>query len=152
MLVLRFRTCSYLIPTFLLGLKALQDEALRRQKEKQESNRNKRAAQQLAKRLEKKVAKLRAMEPENLGEATDEVCTSDGGTVEECRWEVRGQQRNKGINMRFEEHVRCALATGATARQVQDMQLIDAAYFLDADEATIFASTLPQMRWFQAQP
>ena len=150
MSVFRIPTCSYLIPTYLFGVKALQVEALRRQKEKQESNRNKRAAQQLAKRLEKKVAKLRAMEPENLGEATDEVCTSDGGTVEECRWEVRGQQRNKGINMRFEEHVRCALATGATARQVQDMQLIDAAYFLDADEATIFASTLPQMRWFQA--
>jgi hypothetical protein len=53
--------------------------------------------------------------------------------------------------MLFEQHVRCALATGATARQVQDMQLLDAGFFLDADEATIFASALPQMRWFQAQ-
>ena len=152
MSVFHIPICSYLIPTFLFGVKALQDEALRRQKEKQESNRNKRAAQQVAKRLGIKVAKLRASEPETLGEATDEDLTSDDGSVEECLWEVRGQQRNKGINMRFEEHVRCALATGATARQVQDMQLIDAGFFLDAQEATLFASTLPQIRWFQAQP
>ena len=106
----------------------------------------------MAKRLEMKVVKLRAIEPENLGEATDEDLICDDGTVEECLWEVRGQQRNKGINMRFEQQVRCALATGATARQVQDMQLIDAGFFLDAQEATLFASTLPQIRWFQAQP
>jgi hypothetical protein len=44
------------------------------------------------------------------------------------------------------------LQDGATARQVQDMQqLVDASYFLELDEAAIFSSTLPQMRWFQAQ-
>ncbi len=53
--------------------------------------------------------------------------------------------------MQFEQHVRCALATGATARQVQDMQLVDASYFLIPTEAAIFSSTLPKMRWFQAQ-
>ena len=129
----------------------LQSEALRCQKEKQESNRNKRAAQQLAKRLEKKVTKLRAIEPESPGVTPDAMDDSDDGTTRYCRWDVRGKQRNKGINMEFEQHVRCALATGATARQVQDMQLVDADFFLDAEEATIFASSLPQMRWFQAQ-
>ena len=53
--------------------------------------------------------------------------------------------------MQFEQHVRCALATGATARQVQDLQLIDAILFLDAELASLFCSTLPQMRWFQTQ-
>jgi hypothetical protein len=37
---------SYLIPTFLVCCQALQAEALRSQQEKQESNRNKRLAQQ----------------------------------------------------------------------------------------------------------
>jgi hypothetical protein len=87
--VLRFLTCSYLIPTFLIGLKALQDEALRCQNEKQESNRNKRAAQQMAKILEIKAAKLRAIEPESIGESMD---GDYGGTVQKCRWEVRGME------------------------------------------------------------
>ncbi len=140
-----------MIPIFLVGLKVLQYEALRCQKEKQESNRNKRAAQQMAKRLEKKVTKLIAIEPKRPGGTTDEKYDSDGGTIRKFRWDVRGKQRNKGINMEFEQHVRCALATGATARQVQDMQLVDAGFSLEAEEATIFASSLPQMRWFQEQ-
>jgi hypothetical protein len=149
--VLRFLTCSYLIPTFLFCFKALQDEALRCKKERQESNRNKRAAQQQAKRLKLKVCKLRKNEQNSLREATEEDYDSDGGTVQKYRWEVRGKQRNKGITMRFEQHVSCALATGATARQVHDMQLIDAGYFLEPDQATIFASSiLTQMRYFQA--
>ncbi len=53
--------------------------------------------------------------------------------------------------MQFEQHVRCALATGATAWQVQDMQLVDATYFLESDEADLFCSALPLMRWFQEQ-
>jgi hypothetical protein len=31
------------------------------------------------------------------------------------------------------------------------MQLVDASYFLASDEAAIFTSTVPQIRWFQAQ-
>ncbi len=42
---------SYLIPTFLVCIQALQDEALRCHQEKQESNRKKRSAQQKTQRL-----------------------------------------------------------------------------------------------------
>jgi hypothetical protein len=143
--------CFYLIPTFLACFQALQDEALQFRLEKQESNRNKRAAQQQAKRLKMRLAKLQEEEHNNNGGTTDEEDYSDGYTSHKYQWEVRGKQRNKGITMQFEQHVRCALATGATARQVQDMQLVDAAFFLNADEASIFCSTMPQMQWFQAQ-
>ena len=53
--------------------------------------------------------------------------------------------------MHFEQHVRSALATGATARQVQDMLLHDSNFFLPTEEATAFCATLPKIRWFQAQ-
>jgi hypothetical protein len=123
----------YLIPTFLVCVEALQHEALRCRVEKQESNRNKRAAQQHAQRLKVRLGKLQAMVQENNGASTDEEYCSDGDTTHKFAWEVRGTQRNKGITMQFEQHVRCALATGATARQVQDMQLVDASYFLVPD-------------------
>ena len=100
--MLRSPTCFYLIPIFLVGLQVLQSEALRCQKEKQESNRNKRAAQQLAKRLEKKVTKLRAIELESPGATPDAMDDSDDVTARNCRWDVRGMQRNKGINIEFE--------------------------------------------------
>jgi hypothetical protein len=138
--------CFYLIPTFLFRLKALQTETLQCKKERQESNRKKWAAQQQARKLKVKVAKMRDKEPNSLGLETHEESDSDGGTVQKWKWDVRGMQRNKGITMQFEEHVRCALATGATARQVQDMQLLDAGYFLEPEQARTFACTLPQMR------
>ncbi len=61
-----------------------------------------------------------------------------------------GNNVTRALLMQFEQHVRYALATRATARQVDDMQRIDASYFIGHDEASIFCSTLPQMRWFQA--
>jgi hypothetical protein len=125
--------CFYLIPTFLVCVEALKDEALLCRVEKQESNRNKRAAQQQAKRLKMRLGKLQAVVQDNNGASTDEEYSSDGDTTHKYAWEVRGTQRNKGITMQFEQHVRCALATGATARQVQDMQLVDASYFLVPD-------------------
>ena len=146
-----WNTSFYLIPTFLVCVEALQKEALRCRVEKQESNRNKRAAQQQAQRLKMRLGKMQAVVQVNNGASTDEEYCSDGDTTHKYAWEVRGTQRNKGITMQFEQHVRCALATGATARQVQDMQLVDASYFLMPTEAAIFSSTLPQMRWFQAQ-
>jgi hypothetical protein len=138
-----------LIPTFLFCFKALQAEALQCKKERQESNRKKRAAQLKATRLTLKVAKFRAKEPNCRGVATHEECEPE--QVQRRKWDVRGNQRNKGITKEFEEHVRCASATGATARQIQDMQLLDAGCFLEPEQATAFAATLPQMRWFQAQ-
>jgi hypothetical protein len=76
----------------------------------------------------------------------------DSDTAPTHRWQVRGgTQRNKGIMRQFEEHVRCALATGATARQVQDMQLVDSNFFLPPEEAAAFCAALPQIRWFQSQ-
>ncbi len=67
------------------------------------------------------------------------------------RWQVRFNQRNKGITPQFEEHVRCTLATGATARQVQDMLLLDANYMLSSEHAVEFCDSMPQIRWFQSQ-
>ena len=123
-------------------MKALQNEALQCRLEKQEANRNKRAALQQEKRLRQRLAKLQA-ENQHVHEiSTDEEDCSDGDTTSKYAWEVRGKQLNKGITVQFEQHVRCALATGATARQVQDMQLVDASYFLASDEAAIFSSTV----------
>jgi hypothetical protein len=139
----------YLIPTFLFVVKALQAEALICKKERQESNRTKRAAQLKAKRLTLKVAKFKDRNTNSRAVETHEECERE--EVQRWKWDVRGNQRNKGITMQFEQHVRCALATGATARQIQDMQLLDAAYFLEPAQATAFAATLPHMRWFQAQ-
>ena len=136
----------YLIPTFLFRLKALQAEALQCKTERQESNRKKRAAQQQARKLKVKVTKMRDKPPKSIGLETHAEYDSESGTVRKWKWDVRGSQRNKGITRQFEEHVRCALATGATARQVQDMQLLDAGYFLESEQARTFACTLPQMR------
>ncbi len=47
--------------------------------------------------------------------------------------------------------MRCALATGATARQVTDMLWLDANYMLDPEPASLFGASMPQLRWFQTQ-
>lgn len=51
----------------------------------------------------------------------------------------------------FEQHVRCVLATGATARQAQDCLLLDGQFMLPTEDAATFTSSLPQLRWFQDQ-
>ncbi len=66
-------------------------------------------------------------------------------------WTIRYKQRNRGVTAQFEQHVRGALATGATARQVTDMLLLDANYLLDPSKATIFRDSMPQLRWVQTQ-
>jgi hypothetical protein len=68
----------------------------------------------------------------------------EGNGVKNQRWQVRFKQRNKGITPQFEEHVRCTLATGATARQVQDMLILDANYMLAPEAAGEFCDSLPQ--------
>ena len=65
--------------------------------------------------------------------------------------EIRFKQRNKGIKADFEQHVRCVLATGMTARQAQDSLLLDANYMLPQEDAATFTTSLPLIRWFQDQ-
>ncbi len=85
--------CSYLIPTFLVCLQALQAEALRSQQEKQKSNRNKRFAQQDAKRLKARMVRLRQPTQKDKGRsmAKDEVWDPADGAVgdgvEKQRWQ-----------------------------------------------------------------
>ena len=69
----------------------------------------------------------------------------------EPKWDIRFAQRNKGMKGDFEQHVRCVLATGATARQAQDTLLLDANYMLPTEDAATLAASLPQLRWFQDQ-
>jgi hypothetical protein len=67
------------------------------------------------------------------------------------QWQIKSGQRNRSITYHFEQHVRSALATGATARQVTDMLLLDAHFMLPSDGANSFTDSMPQIRWFQQQ-
>ncbi len=104
----------------------LQEEARQCKQEKQESNRKKRAAQQVQ---------------AGSGEKDTQI----------HKWAIRSKQLNRGVTAHFEQHVRCALATGATARQVTDMLRLDASYLLEPDQSTLFVQDLPQLRWVQTQ-
>ena len=137
---------SYLIPTFHIRTEALQDEALRCNKEKQESNRKKRLAQKQSQRLQIRLDALR--EPDHND---DQEMEEDEDDVM-ANWDIRYNRWNKGMKADFEQHVRCVLATGATAiRQAQDTLLLDASYMLPTEDAATLASSLPQIRWFQDQ-
>ena len=60
-------------------------------------------------------------------------------------WAVRYAQVNKGMRPEFEDHVRCLMATGATARQARESLLLSAGHFLGAlapPETTRFSFTL----------
>jgi hypothetical protein len=118
-------------------------EALQSKLEKQESNYKKRAAQQQAAQLKKQVVKLRVKALERS------LVEAESGDEESkiYKWAIRSNQRNRGVTAHFEQHVRCALATGATARQVTDMLRLDAGYLLEPDQASLFLQTLPQLRW-----
>ena len=125
----------------------LQAEALLSKEEKQESNRKKRAAQQQTAQLKAQVRKLRvkALEPFLVEVEDGEQDTSMP------KWAIRSRQRNKGVTAQFEQHVRCALATGATARQVTDMLRLDSSYLLEPEQAIQFLQDLPLLRWVQTQ-
>ena len=45
-------------------------------------------------------------------------------------WTVRHAQRNKGMTPEFEEHVRCLMATGSTARQTRKGLILNGGHFL----------------------
>lgn len=138
-----------MIPTFLVCIKALQDEALRCNQEKQESNRTKRAAQRKAQRLKRRLDSFRDQVVGEANETVENMNTADD--VLEPKWDIRFPQRNKGIKADFEQHVRCVLGTGMTARQAQDSLLLDANYMLPIEDAATFKTSLPQIRWFQDQ-
>ena len=105
----------------------LQEEALQSKQEKQESNRKKRAAQQQTAQLKAQVHKLRG----KCVRTTAEVPEPEEEATQLPKWAIRNKQRNRGVTAQFEQHVRCSLATGATARQVTDMLRLDASYLLE---------------------
>jgi hypothetical protein len=51
----------------------------------------------------------------------------------------------------FEEHARCLMATGATARAVREGLLLNATHFLSEGEAAVYASQVPKIDWFNKQ-
>jgi hypothetical protein len=53
-------------------------------------------------------------------------------------WTVRHAQANKGMTPEFEHHVRCLMATGATARQTRESLLLSAGHFLGAVEGAAY--------------
>jgi hypothetical protein len=91
----------YLIPTFLFRTEALQVQAQRCNKEKQESNRKKRLAQQKSDRLQKRLDTFR--EPVHV----DAEETEDDDDDVMAKWDIRYNRRNKGMKPDFEQHVRC---------------------------------------------
>ena len=134
-----------LIPTFLICFEVLQNQALQSEQEKQESNRTKRAALQQTAHFKAKVSKLRTKASQPLSE--NEEAAEETSRAE--TWAMRYKQKNRGVTAQFEQHVRCALATGATARQVTDMLLLCAIYLLEPSKATIFRDSMPQLRGFK---
>ena len=58
----------------------------------------------------------------------------------------------KGMSHKFEEHVRCLMATGTTARQTREGLILNAAQFLkDEEECAQYQSELPGVEWFSKQ-
>jgi hypothetical protein len=136
-----------LIPTFLYCFEVLQMAAQQSKQEKQESNRTKWVALQRSAQLTAIVSKLRG---NVLQVAQAELEQGDPDEVL-YRWAIRFTQRNKGVTPHFEQHVRCALATGETARQVTDILLLDAKYMLKPELTSVFGQSMPQLRWVQTQ-
>jgi hypothetical protein len=66
-------------------------------------------------------------------------------------WAVRHAQANKGMTPEFEQHVRCLMATGATARQTRESLLLNAGHFLGAVEGAAYSVEVPQPAWFVTQ-
>ena len=57
----------------------------------------------------------------------------------------------KGMTQKFEEHVRCLMATGSTARQTREGLILTAGQFLVEEELTDYRSQLPTVEWFAKQ-
>ncbi len=65
---------------------------------------------------------------------------------------MKQKQVNKGMSYKFEEHVRCLMATGTTARQTREgLILLNAAQFFTGDECEDYRSQIPRIEWFAKQ-
>jgi len=58
-------------------------------------------------------------------------------------WEVKQAEAHKGMSPKFEEHVRCLMATGSTARQAREGLILTAGQFLPEEECAAYRSQLP---------
>ena len=66
-------------------------------------------------------------------------------------WSVRHSQANKGMCAGFEEHVRCLMATGATARAIREGLFLNATHYLSPSEAAVYCGQVPKLDWFIKQ-
>jgi len=66
-------------------------------------------------------------------------------------WEVKQKQANKGMSQKFEEHVRCLMATGSTARQTREGLILTAGQLLEPDQSALYTSEVPTIEWFSKQ-
>ena len=55
------------------------------------------------------------------------------------------------MHQQFEEHVRCLMATGASARAVREGLILHASHFLMHSEALVYTSEIPKLDWFNKQ-
>ena len=55
------------------------------------------------------------------------------------------------MQQQFEEHVRCLMATGASARAVREGLLLNAGHFLCNAEAGDYTTEIPKLDWFIKQ-
>ena len=55
------------------------------------------------------------------------------------------------MEQQFEEHVRCLMATSASARAVREGLILDAYHFLCDSEAAEYCSEIPKLDWFNKQ-
>jgi hypothetical protein len=58
-------------------------------------------------------------------------------------WAVRHGPINKGMCVEFEQHVRCLMATGATARQTRESLLLSATHFVGGATSHLYPLTVP---------
>ncbi len=66
-------------------------------------------------------------------------------------WEVKHADTKKGMSQKFEEHVRCLMATGSTARQTREGLILTAGQLLEDEECADYRSQLPTVEWFAKQ-
>ena len=66
-------------------------------------------------------------------------------------WEVKHTDAKRGMSQKFEEHVRCLMATGSTARQTREGLILTAGQFLEDEECADYRSQIPTVEWFAKQ-
>ena len=64
---------------------------------------------------------------------------------------IRGDNRSQGLSVEYEAFVRSILATGCSARQARDNNLLTAHFLLPAKEAEHLCSQVPDIPWFARQ-